>query len=46
MDIPDILLIVDVIIMIICRVCFSAPFSKIAIVCLVFATLLSIIRKL
>jgi hypothetical protein len=46
MDIPDILTIVSVIIIIICKVCFSAPLSKIAIVCLIFSILLSIIKRL
>lgn len=46
MDIPDILTIINIIIMIICKVCFSAPISKIAIVCLAVSILLSIIKRL
>lgn len=46
MDIPDMLIIVNIIIMIICKVCFSAPISKIAIVCLGLSIFLSIVKRL
>jgi hypothetical protein len=46
MDIPDILTIVAVIFMVICKVCFSMPLSKIAIAFLGLSILLAIVKRL
>lgn len=46
MDIPDILTIVAVIFMILCKVCLSMPLSKIAIAFLALSILLAIVKRL